>query len=105
MQAEMEELRKAKRGTGMKRVRRNEKTKEEAQLTLSGKKYALTTRLWLPDIELECDEESNAPKQILLKEYINALPSREQGEYQAVAVVRMVRSDFWIPFSLNRKLY
>jgi hypothetical protein len=76
---EMEELRKAKRrGTGMKRVRRMEKTKEEAQLTLSGKKYALTTRLWLPDTELEYDEASDDPKQVLLGEYINALPAGDQ---------------------------
>jgi hypothetical protein len=58
---------------------------------MSGKKYALTTRLWLPDVSIDIDEDSNDQSQILLKEYISALPMNEQEEYSKAVTIRMVR--------------
>jgi hypothetical protein len=87
---EMKSEMKLKKGSGLKRVRKADKSDEDNRLTMSGKKYALTTRLWLPEVGLELQEDSTDPEQILLKEYIAALPPGEQEGYSKVATVRMV---------------
>src|ERR1700722_951695 len=73
-----------------KRRRIEERTQQEQTLHKAGQLYALTKRLWLPDLDLDFDETSadNPPDRI--KEYIEALPEGDREDWRDTVIISVV---------------
>jgi hypothetical protein len=73
-----------------KRRRVDNKTPEEIALHKAGQLYALTKRLWLPNLDGDLGEISTDDLSAEVCEYINALPEDTREEWQDLAVISVV---------------